>query len=114
VRHCRYLCGCHSPQSRTKNRVLKNDGLLVVVEPWLTPFLSFVHAVSRNSIARRLSRKVDAFATMAHYEQQTYEQWLGQPKVILNLLQKYFHADLCSFEWGKLIFVGRRKDGVYK
>jgi len=108
------LCGCHSPQSRTKNRVLKNDGLLVVVEPWLTPFLSFVHAVSRNSIARRLSRKVDAFATMAHYEQQTYEQWLGQPKVILNLLQKYFHADRCSFEWGKLIFVGRRKDGVYK
>ncbi len=96
------------------NRVLKNDGLFVVVEPWLTPFLSFVHAICRNSIAKRLSRKVDALATMIHYEQQTYEQWLTQSGAIINLLQKYFNADRCSFAWGKLIFVGRRKDGVHK
>jgi ubiquinone/menaquinone biosynthesis C-methylase UbiE len=43
-------------------RVLRDDGLCVVVEPWLTPFLSFVHAVCRNKIARRLIPKIDVFA----------------------------------------------------
>jgi len=93
------------------NRVLRDNGLIVVVEPWLTPFLSFVHVVCRSSIARRLSRKVDALATMVYYEQQTYKQWLGQPQAILSLLQKYFHADRCSFGWGKLMFAGRKKEG---
>lgn len=90
------------------NRVLRDKGLLMVVEPWLTPFLVFVHAVCRNHIARRLSRKIDALATMIHYEQQTYEQWLSKPKVILTMLQQYFHEDRCWFRLGKLMFIGRK------
>jgi ubiquinone/menaquinone biosynthesis C-methylase UbiE len=33
-------------------RVLKDNGAFVVVEPWLTTFLAFVHAVCRSRIAR--------------------------------------------------------------
>src|SRR6266571_9470291 len=32
-------------------RVLRKKGLVVFVEPWLTPFLRFVHAASRSSLA---------------------------------------------------------------
>ena len=93
------------------NRVLKDGGLLGIVEPWLTPFLSLVHAVCRNSAARRLSKKIDALATMIHHEQPTYDQWLVQPQKILGLLAKYFQADWLLFGWGKLMWVGRKKDG---
>ena len=91
------------------NRTLRDDGLFVAIEPWLTPFLSFVHRVCRRRVARRLFRKVDALATMIQYEKQTYEQWLRQPREILTLLDKYFHTNRCSVKWGKLIFVGRKK-----
>jgi ubiquinone/menaquinone biosynthesis C-methylase UbiE len=89
-------------------RVLREDGHIAVVEPWLTPFLAIAHCVCRNTLARRLSRKVDALATMIHYEQKTYDQWLGQPHVVLNSFQKYFQEERCSIGWGKLFFVGRK------
>src|SRR6266481_9520466 len=63
-------------------RVLRKDGRAVFVEPWLTPFLKFVHAVSENPLARRLSNKMDALATMIQFERRTYEQWLTQPDLI--------------------------------
>lgn len=91
------------------NRVLREDGLLIVVEPWLTPFLSFVHWLCRQKIARRFSNKIDALATMIHYEQQTYEQWLCYSKPILDLFFKYFCAEKCDFRWGKFQFVGRKR-----
>jgi len=96
------------------HRILKTDGLLVLVEPWLTPFLAFVHTVCRNKIAKTLSRKVESLATMIFYEQRTYEQWLSRPEAILDLLKKHFHAERCSLKWGKLIFVGHRKDATWQ
>jgi ubiquinone/menaquinone biosynthesis C-methylase UbiE len=57
-------------------RVLRDNGVFVVVEPWLTTFLAFVHTVCRSRIARRVSLKIDALATMIDYERETYEQWL--------------------------------------
>src|SRR6266446_5564939 len=45
-------------------RVLRKHGRVIFVEPWLTPFLRFVHWVSENPLARRLSNKVDALDTM--------------------------------------------------
>ena len=33
-------------------RVLRKGGRVLFVEPWLTPFLKFVHAVSENPLAR--------------------------------------------------------------
>jgi ubiquinone/menaquinone biosynthesis C-methylase UbiE len=88
-------------------RVLRKEGRVVIVEPWLTPFLKLVHAVSENPLARRLSNKLDALATMIQFERRTYEQWLTQPELIRKLAQTHFVPIHESFEWGKWNFVGQ-------
>jgi SAM-dependent methyltransferase len=88
-------------------RVLRPSGRVVFVEPWLTPFLRFVHAVAQNSLARRFSVKLDALATMIENERQTYENWLSRPKEISQLTRRYFQPEQESFAWGKWNFVGR-------
>ena len=90
-------------------RVLRPEGLLVVVEPWATPFLSVVHALCRSQTIRRLSPKIDALAIMIYYEQQTYKQWLSQPRLILESLHKAFRRECCNFRWGKIYFTARRR-----
>lgn len=87
-------------------RVLRKQGRAVFVEPWLTPFLRFVHWVSEIPVARRLSNKIDALATMIHYEGRTYEQWLSQPELIRKIAREHFVAVHESFAWGKWNFVG--------
>ncbi len=91
------------------HRVLTAEGLLVAVEPWLTPFLRIAHAVCRIALARRVSSKIDAQATMITHEGWTYEQWLTRGPTILSLLQNYFHVERCVIAWGKLSFVGRKR-----
>jgi len=88
------------------HRILRKKGLVVFVEPWLTPFLRFVHAVSRNSLARRLSNRIDALAIMIQYEHPTYEQWLSQPEPIKKMARAHFVPVHESFAWGKWNFVG--------
>ena len=88
------------------HRVLRGDGRLVVVEPWRTPFLRLVHLISEIRLVRRCSVKMDAFATMTHYERVTYEQWLTQPELILKLVHEHFRPLQESFAWGKWMFVG--------
>jgi ubiquinone/menaquinone biosynthesis C-methylase UbiE len=90
-------------------RVLSKDGLFVVVEPWGTLFLSVSHALCRSGTIRRLSPKVDALATMIHYERKTYEQWLSHPGLILDSLRKSFGVERCHIRWGKIYFVGRKR-----
>jgi SAM-dependent methyltransferase len=90
-------------------RVLKDDGLLVVVEPWATLFLSVSHALCRSRIIRTLLPKVDALATMIHYERTTYEQWLSHPELILDSLRNSFRCERCHFRWGKIYFAGRKR-----
>jgi ubiquinone/menaquinone biosynthesis C-methylase UbiE len=87
-------------------RVLRKEGRAVFVEPWLTPFLKFVHAVSQNPLARRISNKMDALATMIQFERRTYDQWLGQPELIKNIARAHFLPLHESFAWGKWNFVG--------
>lgn len=87
-------------------RVLRPSGRFVAVEPWNTPFLRLVHVVVRIGLARRLSRKLDALATMIRCEGATYERWLGDPESALALLQRHFTPLQCSTGWGKLMFVG--------
>src|SRR5260370_15236111 len=60
-------------------RVLRTDGRAVFVEPWLTPFLKFVHTVSENPLARRISNKMDPLATMIQFERRTYDHCPGHP-----------------------------------
>jgi SAM-dependent methyltransferase len=88
-------------------RVLRKDGRVVFVEPWLTPFLKFVHAVSGNPLARRFSNKMDALATMIQFERRTYEQWLTHPESITRIARAHFVPIHESFEWGKWNFVGQ-------
>jgi hypothetical protein len=87
-------------------RVLRSDGRVVIVEPWMTPFLRLVHSISAVRLARRYSAKLDALATMIDYERATYEQWLNQPKSILMLARAHFLPLHESFGWGKWMFVG--------
>jgi ubiquinone/menaquinone biosynthesis C-methylase UbiE len=87
-------------------RVLRTDGRAVLVEPWPTPFLRFVHRVSENPLARRLSNRMDALATMIQFERRTYEQWLTQPELIKKIARAHFVPLHESFAWGKWNFVG--------
>jgi ubiquinone/menaquinone biosynthesis C-methylase UbiE len=87
-------------------RVLRKDGRVMFVEPWRTPFLTFVHFVSEIALVRRLSNKMDAFATMTEHEIRTYEQWLSQPEMIRKIARAHFVPVHESFAWGKWSFVG--------
>jgi SAM-dependent methyltransferase len=90
------------------HRVLADGGRFVAVEPWQTPFLAGVHRLCRSRLARRLWPRLDALATMIHHERQTYEQWLGCPRLILGTLEHYFTRERLSIGWGKMMFVGRK------
>jgi ubiquinone/menaquinone biosynthesis C-methylase UbiE len=90
-------------------RVLRKSGRFVVVEPWLTPFLQFVHVLCDRSYCRRFSGKLDALAVMIEYEQQTYWQWLQAPDLILRVIRGNFEPQYLSTNWGKLSFIGKPK-----
>ncbi len=87
-------------------RVLRTHGRVMFVEPWCTPFLTFVHFISEISLVRRISGKINAFASMTEYEIRTYEQWLGQPELIKKITRAHFLPVHESFAWGKWNFVG--------
>jgi ubiquinone/menaquinone biosynthesis C-methylase UbiE len=91
------------------SRVLCPSGVVVFVEPWLTLFLKFVHWGVKISLARALSSKLDALATMIEHERFTYEQWLNQPELIRQIARKYFVPVHESFSFGKWNFVGRAR-----
>ena len=58
-------------------------------------------------LERRAWGKLDALATMTHYERRTYEQWLSQPRVIRNLALARFSPLHESFAWGKWNFLAQ-------
>lgn len=89
------------------HRVLRKDGRVMIVEPWSTPFLTFAHIISENSVTRRLWNKLDAMATMHQYERRTYLQWLERPKEIYGLAHSRFTPVKESFAWGKWSFLGK-------
>lgn len=88
-------------------RVLRPTGLVVIVEPWLTPFLKAVHIVCEIPFARACSNKLDALATMIEHERATYDQWLSRPQLILKLARHYFVPVRESRSMGKWCFVGK-------
>lgn len=87
-------------------RVLRPGGFVVIIEPWLTPFLRLVHAVCAFGLARRVSTKIDALAIMIENERGTYEQWLHAPDLIRALLEKTFDRTKIETRWGKVTFLG--------
>lgn len=87
-------------------RVLRPRGRLVIIEPWLTPFLRLVHSVCEQPIARRLFSRVDALATMIDEERETYERWLHAPQEHLAVFHRYVVPQIMQRRWGKLVLVG--------
>ena len=90
-------------------RVLRDGGRLVAIEPWLTPFLRIVHAASATRLARRLSPRVDAFATMVEHETPIYQRWLDAPVAVEAMLMRHFVAERSERAWGKLLYVGKKR-----
>jgi ubiquinone/menaquinone biosynthesis C-methylase UbiE len=87
-------------------RVVTPQGRIVIIEPWLTPFLHVVHAVTAQPVARRMSAKFDAFAIMREEERHTYEQWLNAPDDLVAIIRRYVAPHLLRRRWGKLVVVG--------
>ncbi len=88
------------------NRILKPQGTFYVVEPWSTPFLTFVHLVVERRWVRKIYAKGDALAEMTDHERDTYERWLSLPKMITDLFQKHFVETRKHTKWGKLMYAG--------
>jgi SAM-dependent methyltransferase len=91
-------------------RALRPRGLLVVVEPWSTPFLHLVHWICRIPLARGALHKLDALATMIDHERSTYEAWLGKGPLILAELNRHFECTRLRMRLGKLQYVGTLRD----
>lgn len=87
-------------------RVLQPRGRLVIIEPWLTPFLTLVHSVCERSLGRRLFPRLDALATMIEEERNTYERWLHAPQEHLEVFHRHVVPELMRRRWGKLVIVG--------
>ena len=87
-------------------RALQPGGLFMVVEPWRTPFLEFVHWTCTWPFARRLHSKIDALATMIEHERPTYERWLEQAEEILDVFDRHFVRKHLQIRLGKLRYVG--------
>lgn len=94
---------------REISRVLKPDGRIAVWEPWPTPYLHLLHAMSRIKLLRKCWPKLDAFATMVEIERPVYYQWLSHPDEILDMLRATFEEERCTIGKGQLVFIGRKK-----
>jgi ubiquinone/menaquinone biosynthesis C-methylase UbiE len=90
-------------------RVLRPGGRLLVVEPWRTPFLDFMHAACERRWLRALWPKLDALATMIEHERETYEDWLSRPAEVLDVLRSIVEPQVLRLSRGKLMMVGVRK-----
>jgi ubiquinone/menaquinone biosynthesis C-methylase UbiE len=85
------------------NRILKPGGRFYVVEPWLTPFLKFVHFVTLDfRLFNRISGKFSAFHDMVRLEEDTYIPWLSSPNWIKAEFLQVFDAESVKIGWGKL------------
>ena len=91
------------------HRVLREGGAVVIVEPWMTPYLAFVHLVCRSRLARRLWAKLDAYATICEHERATLTAWLSQPQAIRRSLDRYFEPVTAKTTFGKLRYVGKKR-----
>lgn len=91
------------------HRILNKDGHFVSIEPWLTPFLSFMHFTYKMKPVRKVWGKLDALATMTELEYPIYNNWIDNPEKVLAIYKKYFEPVHLKFVAGKIQFVGKKK-----
>jgi ubiquinone/menaquinone biosynthesis C-methylase UbiE len=94
------------------HRVLRDRGLVALIEPWMTPFLAIFHAVCRKRFLRKVWPKIDAYATMMEHERATLEAWLRGRAEIMDLIERRFEPVRRSTALGKLMFLGRKRAQV--
>ncbi|MEE8243594.1 MAG: class I SAM-dependent methyltransferase [Pseudomonadales bacterium] len=92
------------------HRVLRTNGKFVVVEPWDTSFLQFVHRAIRFRPLRKVVPKIDALHIMIEQEAATYFAWLSKPRIILDTLTQRFRTEHQCIGWGKLNWCGIKSD----
>lgn len=92
-------------------RVLRPGGRFLVVEPWVTPFLTAVHAACRSCALRRVSVRLDALAGMIEREREEYFNWLARPEEILARLTGRFETEHRRIALGKFSWIGRKPAG---
>jgi SAM-dependent methyltransferase len=89
-------------------RVLRPGGRFVIVEPWQTPFLRFVHGLCRVPLALRASPKLEALSCMISHEHRTYFQWLARPREVQAALRQRFDTLREEVAFGKLYWIGMK------
>lgn len=95
---------------REVRRCLRPGGCFFVVEPWDTPFLRLVHALTRLSPVRACLPRMDAFATMVEEEQETYRQWLASGSGIRAAFEEAFSLEEFRTGWGKCRIIARKPE----
>jgi SAM-dependent methyltransferase len=88
-------------------RVLRPGGRFLIVEPWRTPFLDFVHRLIRIRALRACWPRLDALAVMTEREADTYFAWLSGSEFILEAFQRHFDPQISRFRLGKWHCVAR-------
>ena len=90
-------------------RVLTPEGVVVFVEPWMTPFLRLAHFCCNVKFFRAIYPKLDALAVMTEHEFTTYFAWLDRPAEIRAVAEKYFDPVVDRARLGKWYFLGKVK-----
>lgn len=93
-------------------RVLKPGGRFLLVEPWSTPFLKFVHRLTSFSFVRKLYRRLEDLAIMIDRERVTYENWLSRAAEINCILTERFDPVMDKNRFGKKLFHGIKKSDL--
>lgn len=97
---------------REIHRILVASGRFVLVEPWQSMYLEFVHFMMSIDFVRKLSKRIETYAILCALERETFKAWLSQSEMIIEKLRLYNEVLTLRIGWGKLMLVGARKNDI--
>jgi ubiquinone/menaquinone biosynthesis C-methylase UbiE len=89
-------------------RILKPDAKFIMVEPWLTPFLGFVHWCCQKKLICQIYTKLYDLKTMIHEERETYFDWLSNPQAIIDNVSKSLKIVFLKKQLGKIYIIAKK------